>query len=512
MTYNQLNIFQVHKIVGEKLGTDWSIYDITTKKYRSCVTLIDPMGYWYSDIAVQHIKNGRIPEKFRAANQYVMKNINHWCELNSKNFRPSKDSKYIKSGENMGWICLECGNVFNKRFNDIQNNKDYQCSSCNDGVSYPQKFVKEFLKQLHEKYIPEYSPKWIKPKRYDFYLPNKNEIWEINGSQHYNGGFESYGGRSLKKEQKNDKLKKEKAIKNGITNYIIIDASKSDPRWIKNNILDRIADSFDTSNIDWDKCHEMACNSLVKTSCNLWGSGIRSTIKISEIIEVHYSTIVKYLKQGAELGWCDYNKGKRKIIQLNLEGIFIKEWNSIQEAETQLNINGISNCCRKQKWNKSAGGYIWTYKEDYKKNKNNVLPYSRNHKGIKIIQLSLNGEFIKEWESMIEAGKKLNITHSGISECCKGNLKSSGGFMWVYKSSFNKDNIKPYKNNQGASKKKVIQISNNGEFIREWNSMTDVERKINISVSQISNCCKNKYGYRLAGGFRWMYYDEYIKQ
>lgn len=53
----------------------------------------------------------------------------------------------------------------------------------------------------------------------------------------------------------------------------------------------------------------------------------------------------------------------KKIIQYDLQGNFIKEWNSISEASKTLNINlgNIAECCKKHR--KTAGGYIWKYKE-----------------------------------------------------------------------------------------------------------------------------------------------------
>lgn len=48
-----------------------------------------------------------------------------------------------------------------------------------------------------------------------------------------------------------------------------------------------------------------------------------------------------------------------------------------------------------------------------------------------IIQLSLDGTFIKEWTSIKEASKELRLC--GICRCCKGKLKTSGGYKWKYK-------------------------------------------------------------------------------
>lgn len=50
----------------------------------------------------------------------------------------------------------------------------------------------------------------------------------------------------------------------------------------------------------------------------------------------------------------------------------------------------------------------------------------------KIFQLSLDGEFIQEWNSLTEAGKALHICISEISACLHGKKKSAGGYKWKF--------------------------------------------------------------------------------
>ena len=68
------------------------------------------------------------------------------------------------------------------------------------------------------------------------------------------------------------------------------------------------------------------------------------------------------------------------------------------------------------------------------------IPKSKAHKKAlseanskKILQLTKSGEFIKEWPSAYEAERELGIAQSNICSCCKGKLKSVGGFIWMYK-------------------------------------------------------------------------------
>lgn len=52
----------------------------------------------------------------------------------------------------------------------------------------------------------------------------------------------------------------------------------------------------------------------------------------------------------------------------------------------------------------------------------------------KVNQYDLDGNFIKQWESLMEAERYLKIkkSHVGISACCKGKIKTSYGYRWKY--------------------------------------------------------------------------------
>lgn len=60
-----------------------------------------------------------------------------------------------------------------------------------------------------------------------------------------------------------------------------------------------------------------------------------------------------------------------------------------------------------------------------------------------VFQYTVEGVFIKEWDSISNAAKALNISSSGISMCCQGNSKTSGKFKWKYKNNINNMNTKP---------------------------------------------------------------------
>lgn len=50
-----------------------------------------------------------------------------------------------------------------------------------------------------------------------------------------------------------------------------------------------------------------------------------------------------------------------------------------------------------------------------------------------VIQCDENMNFIAEYPSAMEASRKTNCDNSSINKCCKGKLKTVGGFIWRYK-------------------------------------------------------------------------------
>jgi hypothetical protein len=110
---------------------------------------------------------------------------------------------------------------------------------------------------------------------------------------------------------------------------------------------------------------------MIKIICELWNNGIRDVSEIGKIVKLHKVNVIKYLKQGDLLNWCNYeltySKGKngKSIVQLTKEGKYISEFESQAEAARKLGISAksISNVCTGKK--KSAGGFKWILKDNY---------------------------------------------------------------------------------------------------------------------------------------------------
>lgn len=57
---------------------------------------------------------------------------------------------------------------------------------------------------------------------------------------------------------------------------------------------------------------------------------------------------------------------------------------------------------------------------------------TKNARHRSVLQYDVNGNFIREWDTITEAEKTLNITHK-IHYVCQGKRKTCGGYIWKYK-------------------------------------------------------------------------------
>lgn len=290
--------------------------------------------------------------------------------------------------------CPDC-EIPDKKY--VQNvvRRGFQCSNCSDSISYPEKFMMSLLYQFgidfeYQKVFEwskniEYENKKLSGKKiYDFFITSlDNCIIETHGEQHFNHKINPFE-RTLSEEKLNDQIKEVTAKNNGINQYITIDCAVSNHEYISNSIMNsKLSELLDLSKVDYLKCHEFACNSFVKLACNMWNSSETSTREIGNKLKLDRSTVRRYLFQGAVLGWCDYDP----------------------------KIEGMKTIYKNLKKNQQA-------------------------RQIKVIQLTDNGNFIEEWNSIEEAKKHYNINN--ITAVCRGRQNTAGGFKWMYKEDYEK--------------------------------------------------------------------------
>ena len=49
-----------------------------------------------------------------------------------------------------------------------------------------------------------------------------------------------------------------------------------------------------------------------------------------------------------------------------------------------------------------------------------------------VIQYTKDGKFVKEWICAAVAEKYIGVNQNHIRECCRGKVKSAGGYIWKF--------------------------------------------------------------------------------
>jgi len=138
-------------------------------------------------------------------------------------------------------------------------------------------------------------------------------------------------------------------------------------------------------------------------------------------------------------------------------------------------------------------------------------------KKVKVKQFSLNGEFIKEWES-IDLVKK-EFGYGSITDVCRLKRFSLNNFIWRYSDDIEnisnlQDFISKYHErtynirsiNGKTNNKKIIEYDINKKTTKEWHSLSEANKFYGVSTSAISqsiiknSVCLNKF---------WFYLENY---
>lgn len=104
------------------------------------------------------------------------------------------------------------------------------------------------------------------------------------------------------------------------------------------------------------------------------------------------------------------------------------------ENKKEVNhINGIKNDNRVEnlEWCTSSENQIHSFKNGLQK-----IYKGKDHiQSRPIIQLSIEGKLVKEWESIKQVKRELGFNTCGIIKCCKKQpkYKTAYGFKWQYK-------------------------------------------------------------------------------
>lgn len=277
-----------------------------------------------------------------------------------------------QSNKKFYFKCLDCNTINKKPLSSVVNQR-FSCDYCSDGISIPNKILRQISKQLGLKWSFEYSPKWLTNKRLDAYDDNLRIAIEMDGF---------YKENHIGKRKEVDDWKDEQCLDNDI--YVIrIDLmdkkeySKNTFDYIKSQIIkSELNTIYDLSNIDWKLAWEQSQKSLCIETWKLWNEGME-IFEICNILNLCRSTVRKYLKEGSKSKNVKYdikeqkqkNRFKEETLYLiDLEGnkieITLKELCKLLNISDDTYYNNIVKndyIISSLKFSKQKRPYIYKY-------------------------------------------------------------------------------------------------------------------------------------------------------
>lgn len=164
-----------------------------------------------------------------------------------------------------------------------------------------------------------------------------------------------------------------------------------------------------------------------------------------------------------------------------IDGVFDKEFVSSRAAGIHYGISTATILGNVKNKTICMGKYIFS------KTKNITIDDYVNSVGKKVVKLSSDGEYICEYDTILEAATDNGISiPSGISRCAKGITSMCAGFRWVYKDEYDTGHRGRGFKCKKAGHFKVNKISKSTKkVIRTYNSVREAAIDNGKSVRNI---------------------------
>lgn len=190
----------------------------------------------------------------------------------------------------------------------------------------------------------------------------------------------------------------------------------------------------------------------------------------------------------------------KEVNMYDLNGVFLESFECarvLSEKHVNYKEAGIKKSCRNNTYYKDK---LFQYSNgDY--SNLNIKISKKSHRCKKVYQYDLEGNFINEYQSLIEASEKTKTSRTGISSCINGSNQIANGFMWFDE----KQKEKPKINRRRMSGNKGFTIiqKKEGKIVNTFVSTVEAVEKLGLEKSKYKQLCKcikkNKQFY----GFEW---------
>lgn len=248
--------------------------------------------------------------------------------------------------------------------------------------------------------------------------------------------------------------------------------------------------------------------------------------------EIHESTRLKisnrmkvwaiksgHIERLAESNRGDKSHHAKEVVLVNTGETF-GSVKSANEKYPHVSRGNIQSCCCKKTHGagKMEDGtwMVWEYKENYNPSKEYQFTKNKNDKNkyTKSV-ICINTKEI--FTSLEEACLKYNLSKPGLVRACKGERKTFGKLengerlQWSYYEEDKIYDLEDFSYINDLLESNKVTLINTGEI---FNTIGEASRKYNLTVSQISNCCKGKAKSAGKGEnkekLKWSFYNEHL--
>lgn len=387
----------------------------------------DINGYKYI-ITYNAVMRGKKSYFVHKSNPYSIENINRYFELYSNNQFTCLSKVYKNKKELLKIRCNGCnrvfeqswGNIFRKRCLDsITDNKTgARCPHCD--CSQLESSHALVLKQvwLHEEKDTVVEDKSCINPLTNHILPTDIVNHRLKIAIEVQSWFHDFDDQKVK-----DKIKKDFWINNGYSFYAVDQRDYTILEMIQiffphiTTIPDYI--DFDYSN----KIDDVKIQRLLNEG--------KTIIETAKIVNCKPHQIYDAMQYG-RITYADgyIPSGYSPVVQLDLNGKYLNRYNSISEAGR---VNGIKNgriasCIRKKTY--FSSGYYWLYESDYLSGNYEIKECRISKFLIPIIKYDKNGNFIKKYNTIVDASKETKSSCTDILKVINGERKSTYGYIY----------------------------------------------------------------------------------
>ena len=365
---------------------------------------------------------------FHSNNPYTIQNIKKFVIENTNGEYECISDKYINSKTDLEFRHNKCGrkfknkwvNVYRNRYSNkvIENKTGLHCPFCE--VKQLESTHALVLKQvwLHEEPDTVVEDKSCINPHTKHPLPTDIVNHRLKVAIEVQSWFHDF-----ENQKKKDKIKKDYWINKGYKFYDVDQRDYSVLEMIQlffpniSNIPDYI--DFEYSN----KFDDVLAQKLLNETL--------SVPKVAKIMQCTNHQIYDAIYNN-RISYPDNYKNAcySPIIQLDLNGEFVAMYNTVKEAIELTGIKYIASCLHRKR--NFSGGYYWVYKEDYDSGNYTLSEFRSKKFLVPINQYDSNDNFIKKFDTIIEASKTMNCSNKDIYRVAIGERKHCKGYKWKF--------------------------------------------------------------------------------